>query len=243
VTVNLFDVDYWSENGHSDGLHKFGFSSTRRSEKGVCTHEVVMLSGRLRTELSATAAHEYMHLWINENCPASHKIQSDTLEGICELIAYKLMDSQGQTNQMEQILANPYTHGEIKKLVALEQERGMASILKWVKEGTTATLDTDSITQRAAVMVAARSAPMAVTNVPVLLPQSLRLGGLMLNGLDRHAIICGITFTNGETKAVPLRNRAVQVNCLEILSDAVILKVAGLSDPILLKIGQERFVP
>ena len=48
VTLNLFDVDYWSENGRADGLHKYGFASTRRTPKGDCTHEVVMLSGRLR---------------------------------------------------------------------------------------------------------------------------------------------------------------------------------------------------
>src|SRR5882757_5316894 len=30
VTVNVFDVDYWSEKGRKDGLHKFGFSLTRR---------------------------------------------------------------------------------------------------------------------------------------------------------------------------------------------------------------------
>jgi len=48
VTVNLFDVDYWSEVGRSDGLHKFGFANTRKTPAGDCTHEVVMLSGRLK---------------------------------------------------------------------------------------------------------------------------------------------------------------------------------------------------
>ncbi len=28
VTVRMFDVDYWSENGRPDGLHKFGFANT-----------------------------------------------------------------------------------------------------------------------------------------------------------------------------------------------------------------------
>ncbi len=92
VTVNMFDVDYWSEKGRGDGLHKFGFASTRKTAKGDCTHEVVMLSGRLRDEIIATAAHEYTHLWINENCPNDRVIEGDTVEAICELTAYNLME-------------------------------------------------------------------------------------------------------------------------------------------------------
>src|SRR5690242_10992722 len=83
VTVNLFDVDYWSELGRSDGLHKFGFASTRKTSSGDCTHEVVLLSGRLRTEIAATAAHEYTHLWINENLPRGRSIDRDANEAIC----------------------------------------------------------------------------------------------------------------------------------------------------------------
>jgi len=82
VTVNLFDVDYWSEKGRDNGLDKYGFASTRKTPAGECTHEVVLLSGRLRNEMISTAAHEYTHLWINENCPSNHVIDSDTVEAI-----------------------------------------------------------------------------------------------------------------------------------------------------------------
>src|SRR5674476_1331170 len=144
VTVNLFGVDYWSELGRADGLHKFGFASMRRTPKGDCTHEVVLLSGRLRNEIAATAAHEYTHLWINENRPAGHVIDSDTIEAICELSAYKLMEARSQPEELQKILDNPYTHGEIKKLVPLEKENGMGYVLNWVKNGTTATLGTQA---------------------------------------------------------------------------------------------------
>ena len=173
VTVNLFDVDYWSETGRDDGLHKFGFASTRRTPDGDCTHEVVMLSGRLRTELAATAAHEYTHLWINENRPADHVMDSDTTEAICELSAYKLMEARSQPEQMKRILANPYTHGEIKKLVALEKEGGIGTILNWVKNGTTATLETES----SALAAPVRKPAMTFTNVPPPLPAALKLDG------------------------------------------------------------------
>lgn len=239
VTVNLFDVDYWSEKGRDDGLHKFGFSSTRRTRKGDCTHEVVMLSGRLRTELAATAAHEYTHLWINENRPVELVIDSDTLEAICELSAYKLMASRAQPEQQQKILDNPYTHGAIKKLVALEKENGIGYVLNWVKNGTTATLATES----AALAAPVRKPALTFTNVPPPLPVTLKLGGLLLEGQSRRAIVSGVSFAPGETKTVKLQNRTVQIRCREIQADSAVLEVAGSDEPFTLKIGEEKFVP
>src|SRR6266705_5373730 len=104
VTVNMFDVDYWSEKGRESGLHKYGFASTRRTPSGQCTHEVVMLSGELRDEMIATAAHEYTHLWMSENRPDSREIDADTIEAICELTAYKLMQKKNLPAMQKKIL-------------------------------------------------------------------------------------------------------------------------------------------
>ena len=239
VTVNLFDVDYWSELGRSDGLHKFGFASTRRTPKGDCTHEVVLLSGRLRNELAATAAHEYTHLWINENRPAGHVIDSDTIEAICELSAYKLMESRSQPEQLQKILDNPYTHGEIKKLVALEKENSVGYILNWVKNGAGATLETES----SALAAPVRTPVIAFTNVPPPLPETLKLSGLLLDGQSRHAIINGVSFAAGEVKNVNLRSRTVRIRCREISRAGVVLEVDGFPGQFTLKIGEEKFVP
>jgi len=235
VTVNLFDVDYWSEKGRGDGLHKFGFSSTRHSAGGVCTHEVVLLSGRLREELAATAAHEYTHLWINENC--ARPLDADVAEAICELSAYKLMAARGRPAQQQKILGNPYTHGEIKKLVALEKERGIGYVLNWVKNGAAESFE-----------AAAFAAPLprrtlAVTNVPPPLPEALKLGGLLLDGQSRQAIISGVSFAVDETRPVRLQDRTVSVRCREIRRAEVVLEVEGLAGAFTLKIGEEKFVP
>jgi hypothetical protein len=239
VTVNLFDVDYWSEKGREDGLHKFGFSHTRKTRNGDCTHEVVLLSGRLRTELAATAAHEYTHLWINENRPAEHVIDADTTEAICELSAYKLMEARSQPEQMRRILANPYTHGVITNLVAIENEIGIAYILNWVKNGTTQALETESVALAAPVPKVA----MLFTNAPAPLPAALKLGGLMVEGDQRRAIVSGVSFAPGETKSVKLQNRTVQVRCRAIHDDDAVLEVDGAAEPLTLKLGEEKFVP
>jgi hypothetical protein len=224
VTVNLFDVDYWSEKGHNDGLHKFGFSSTRRSAGGECTHEVVMLSGRLRAELVATAAHEYTHLWINENCPASHVMDSDTTEAICELSAWSLMGAERQPDMQKKILENPYTHGKIKTLVALAESRGVAAILDWVKNGETASLD-------APVAANWRPSPAAPSQ-KIRLPADLRFTGLFTIGTNDVAIINGLGFAPGERRSLWLRDGTALVLCRAVQADAVLLE----SNSVLMKL-------
>ncbi len=220
VTINLFDVDYWSEKGREDGLHKFGFSSTRKSASGVCTHEVVMLSGRRRTELVATAAHEYTHLWINENCPASHAMDSDTTEAICELSAWSLMGAERQSDMQKKILENPYTHGKIKTLVALAESRGVAAILDWVKNGTSASLDTP---------VAANWKPAsAAPGRKIQLPATLRFTGFFTLGTNAVAIINGLGFAPGERRSLRLRNGSALVDCREIRASKVLVESNGI---------------
>lgn len=239
VTVNLFDVDYWSEQGREDHLHKFGFAYTRQARNGDCTHEVVLLSGRLRTEIAATAAHEYTHLWINENRPAEHVMDDDTTEAICELSAYKLMQAHAQPAELEKILDNPYTHGEIKTLVALEQERGIGSILDWVKNGTTAKLAPSSPAPAATV----QSQTVPPTNARHPLPTQLSLGGLLFDGRHYLAILNNVSFAMGETKSVRIGGRSLQVHCREINADKVVLELAGRPEPVTLTIGEGKFAP
>jgi hypothetical protein len=239
VTVRLFDVDYWSEAGRPDGLHKFGFANTRKTPGGDCTHEVVLLSGRLRNEIAATAAHEYTHLWINENRPPGHVIDSDTTEAICELSGYKLMEARAQPEQQKKILANPYTHGEILKLVEIEKENGIGYILDWVRNGTSPTLEMESPALAAPVWAGA----VTFTNVPPPLPEKLQLDGLLLNGSSRRAIIDGVSFVAGEVNEVKLRHRTVQVRCREIHSTDVLLEVDGLPKLVTLKISDGKSAP
>jgi hypothetical protein len=198
---------------------------------------VVLLSGRLREELAATAAHEYTHLWINENC--ARQLAADVVEAICELSAFKLMAARGLPVQQQKILGNPYTHGEIKKLVALEQERGIGYVLNWVKNGTATTLETQAAALAAPVKISA----MAFTNVAPPLPETLKLSGLLLDGQSRHAIISGVSFAAADVKSVRLQNRTVKIRCREIRRDEVVLETDGAPGQFTLKIGAEKFMP
>lgn len=237
VTVNLFDVDYWSEKGHENGLHKFGFASSRPAGNGGWTHEVVMLSGRTREEMTAVAAHEYTHLWINENCPASHHIDGDTIEAICELTAYKLMQHKNLPERQKQILENPYTNGKIKDLVAVEREGGTDYVLNWVKTSTAETFDADA---SFAPLPAPASATAFVPG-PRPLPQGLTFSGTMSFGKEQSAVINGQEFAVGQQKVLKLRDRSAAVRCLVVHEDGVKLEVNG--KPLTLLQGVEKSVP
>ena len=240
VTVNLFDVDYWSEKGRPNGLHAFGFASTRKTADGTCTHEVVLLSGRTREEIISTAAHEYTHLWINENRPDSHAIDGDTVEAVCELTAYKLMGQKILPEMQKRILENPYTNGKIKALVAVEREGGTDYVLNWVKNSTAETLAADA---NLAPIPATATASVPFVAAPPKLPEKLKYNGLMTIGKDREAVISGVSFAAGDQKRVKLKDKSVMIRCLEIRDDGVVLQISDSPAKVTLKAGDEMPVP
>jgi hypothetical protein len=240
VTLNLFDVDYWSEKNGANGLHKFGFASTRKTADGTCTHEVVMLSGRTREEMMGVAAHEYTHLWINENRPDGRVIDQDTIEAICELTAYKLMEAKKLPEMQKRILANPYTNGKIKTLVAVEHEGGTDYVLDWVKNGTAETFDEDA-NLAPIPTVATTSLPFVAA--PAQLPDKLKFNGAMTIGKDTEAVINGVSFETGDQKRIKLKGRNVMVRCLEIHDDGVVVQINDSPDRLTLKSGDEIPAP
>jgi len=40
----------------------------------------------------AVCAHEFGHAWVRENVPTSRDMDRDAEEGLCELIAYRLVE-------------------------------------------------------------------------------------------------------------------------------------------------------
>ncbi|MGA2247374.1 MAG: hypothetical protein ABSH48_20485 [Verrucomicrobiota bacterium] len=238
VTVNLFDVDYWSEKGNANGLHKFGFAHTRKSGDGVHTHEVVMLSGRTREEMTAVAAHEYTHLWIWENCPESHQIDDDTVEAICELTAYKLMQEKKDAEMQKRILENPYTNGKIRDVVAVEREGGTDYVLNWVKNSRAGSFDTSA---SLAPLPAAAAQVIPVALAPRVLPQGLTFSGIMAFGKAQSAVINGEEFAAGDQKTLNLRDRSLLVRCVAVNTEEVTVEANGRS--LTLERGQEQAIP
>ena len=157
-----------------------------------------MLSGRTREEMTAVAAHEYTHLWIFENCPASHHIDGDTTEAICELTAYKLMQKKGLADRQKSILENPYTNGKIKDLIEVEREGGTDYVLNWVKKSTAETFDVE-----ANLCAAARRQPLPCDalcgRAASSLPQGAKIQRVIMSfGKEQMAVINGESFAAGD---------------------------------------------
>ena len=185
------------------------------------------------------AAHEYTHLWINENRLAGRVIDQDTIEAICELTAYKLMEAKKLPEMQKRILENPYTNGKIKTLVAVEREAGTDYVLDWVKNGKGEAFDAD-----------ANLAPIAPTTTPQVSyapppppPEKLKFNGLMTIGKDTEAVINGVSFEAGDRKSIKLKGGNVTVRCLKIQADSVVVQINNSPEKVTLKPGDELPVP
>jgi hypothetical protein len=197
-----------------------------------------MLSGRTREEMMSVAAHEYTHLWINENRPDSHVIDPDTTEAICELTAYKLMGDKKLPDMQKRILENPYTNGKIKTLVEVEREGGTDYVLNWVKNGTTQTLDADANLPSVSPAV-----PAQIYFAPRVRPPGLKFSGIMAFGSVQQAVINGVAFTVGEQKKIKLRNKSVLVRCQVIHAADVVVELDGSTNALKLAKGVEKLLP
>jgi hypothetical protein len=235
VNVQLFDVDYWN---HRDGkpvpgvMRRAGFSISTQAGSHY-THTVLLLSGQTRADTSATCAHEYTHLWLNENVPDTRFIEAPTIEAICEFVAHKLAGARRDTNLQARIAASTYTSGRITKLVEAEQRHGIDAILDWARRGTNEAVD-----DRALAGFASKSAAPAAPTTPVAgagktAPAAnggaptLQLVGLVYNPKRRAAQINEHLFEVDEEKRMLVGERVLAVRCVDIRTNAVVLSLDG----------------
>lgn len=239
IAVNLFDVDYWN---FKDGkpvekeMRREGFSQSRPAGKSM-VHNVLLLSAQSKTNTSMTCAHEYTHLWINENRPDSREIDPDTVEAICEAAAYQLAVIRGQADQQERIRRNPYTHGRILPVLDAVKDQSFGALLEWVKSGIEKTLEANGL---AAFANGAPPKPRVfVPNTPPPPPPSkLLFRGLSGSKQRRFALINDQTFTVNDEAKVKVADKSVLVKCLEIRNDSVVVRVDG-GEPVTLYLGAQ----
>jgi hypothetical protein len=215
VVVNLYDVDQWSK-GKVNGADMYGYAQTVPFPGGTFKHQVLLRVGMLRVNLTKQAAHEYTHLWINENLPARHVIDPDTLEAICELSAYKLMESQSQSDELKRILRNPYTNGKIKRLVEVESEKGAGFILDWIKNSTAPDFDSpeQSLPERKPLTSTKSEAVMSPAPV-----QAQRDSFETIRLKDGRTLVGAIKMRIGTTVVIKTKDgKDLEINSSEIVS-------------------------
>ena len=80
-------------------------------------HDINVLAGMPRNKFLGVCAHEYGHAWMQENLADGRTLDSDTVEGFCELLAYKYLTEKGDEIEKKLILQNDYTRGQIDLFV------------------------------------------------------------------------------------------------------------------------------
>jgi hypothetical protein len=210
-----------------------GYISSK-TKRGVMRHSMSLLGALPRAELKAVCAHELTHAWQAENVPTARKktLGHDAIEAFCELIAYKLMDSQSETDQMKAICRNAYTRGQIDLFIAADQRFGFDQIMDWMKYGVDAVLHADDLNNVRNVELP-RATPRisgVLPSVPVYGPRTyntLMLKSIVWSKEHPMAIINDRTFERGNSFKVQLGTNKVAVTCISIQEDAVRIKVAG----------------
>ena len=204
-----------------------GLTRTIAGPSGELKHEVYILSGLNPGRFMAVAAHEYTHTWLQENVPAGRVLDSDTVEGFCELVAYRLMEKKSQPIELGLILTNDYTRGQVHAFLAIDASR-FYETAKWMRSGVDQKLDPATVER---VFVVAKEAKQhapgwTVGAKPVVTgPNTIKLRSVSGTSRRRFALINDQTFAPNELGKVRLGSSNVTIRCLEVTDEAAVIQL------------------
>jgi hypothetical protein len=215
----------------------YGATATHFLPGHKYVHTVDVLSHLPKPHLMAVSAHEFTHTWIDENVlPARHlAMDKNAVEGFCELVAYKYMESLHEDAEMERIKSNSYTVGQVLVMIEAENKYGFNTVMEWMKYGEDTRLDLADLDRvravKDAIVHSASAAPpqlvYATPVVPTAVPDTLVLKGISGAGQHRFALINNATFEAREHGKVRVGQATLTVNCLEIGNDSVTIQIDG----------------
>jgi len=233
----------------------WGCTEAKTNEHQV-TYHISLLSGLPREVLQSTFVHECAHTWIMENVSKSRqeKMDKDALEGFCELLAFLMMTVQNNEAAKATILSNAYTRGQIDLFIAAEERFGFNEIVEWMKYGADDNLISDNLVRvrqleplakadRELPSVSATSGSKAKPAVNLagpataLLPDRITLRGISGTAARRYAIINDRTFAIMESAMIKLATTNLQVRCLEIGTNSVLIRIENTGEK------RELFLP
>ncbi len=222
-----------------------GLTHTRQHSNGSLAHTVYLLDGQLPAQFMATAAHEYAHAWLNERLSASKReVKGATAEGICELVAWKVMDALGEPVEKMRIEQSAYTQGQFQVLIAAERQYRFLNLVEWIDRGQDQWLHPQHLNRLLAISTAGKSTPapvawQAAAGTPQPSRADLRLNGIMNTAKSgRVAIINGLAFAAGEKLSVKLGDASVPVKCEAIGIESVTVLVGDEAERQELKLGK-----
>lgn len=235
ITVNVFDLDYWNSKAmpgekSEATMQRHGLSTSRPTGGGL-VHTVLVHRGLWKDEMLAVCAHEYTHLWINENKPENRTIEPHTVEAVCEVVALALMEQLQMPVQVQAIMENTYTRGRIKPAAEFYKVHGLNQVLDWVATGQEPEFNERDfqVTYRSPGAPEVWQPP-----APAYRQQfsALQLKSVIGTKEKAVALINDKTFVKGEERKMELAGKRLSVKLLEINEEGVVLQVEGSQTPV-----------
>lgn len=233
ITVSLvdgavFEQVHKKQRSFHDKSLTMGLTQTRMKGREEFDHHIYLINGLGPARLAAVAAHEWAHTWIHQNVPGERQVDGDTVEGFCELVAYKVMSQRGEELEKKVIMANAYTRGQVSNLVKAEDDYQFYRVVEWMKAGVDAKFDA---TNTARVLVLGETPSPATPTVAWLpqattpVPDKLTLKGISGTAQRRFALINDRTMAKHELGKVRVGDSNVVVRCLDITDHSVVLEL------------------
>jgi len=216
-----------------------GLTRTRRLPQNQFEHAIFLLNGLDPARLACVSAHEYAHAWIHENVPPERKLDPNTVEGFCELLAYKVAVERQDEIQKRIILANAYTRGQINAFVQAENEHQFHRVVHWMKTGVDPMLAQTNSSRFLAVKKDSLAPldwpPPRMIQTPV--PDILMLKGISGATGRRFVLINDRTLAQNESGRVRVGSSNVVVRCVEIKAGSAVIEVEGTETRVELKLA------
>ena len=210
----------------------WGCTETRTNENRL-SFRISLLSGLPRQVLQTTCVHEHTHAWIRENLSPGRlkRIGPDAIEGFCELVAYLFSDAQGLEAARTNILGNHYTRGQIQLFIEAERQFGFNEVVDWMRFGVDPVLLTNELA-RVREVQSTRPRNNAKTAFVPMVGAAMTFDQLVLQGITWSktrpmAMINGRNFEPNDTAKVRVAGTNVEIRCVEIRKDTVVIQPVG----------------
>jgi hypothetical protein len=235
VDHNDFTKEFRRKPSVDDPDRLLGLTRSDSDDGTNYDHRIYLLSGVLKAQFMATCAHEYTHTWLNEHSEKTRTLHKDTVEGFCELMAWKYVAAKNDRAELNRILDNPYTRGQVDALIAAEQRYQFYRVIDWIHRGVDSWLDVDKLDRLLALKEVTSEEPPAILwpqqAVPTRVPDKLVLRGISGTAARRLAFVNDRTLEKNEQARVRVGGSNVTVRCLEIRERSVLLRLDGRSEP------------
>jgi hypothetical protein len=240
VNRNELAKSYKDQFSWHDKSTTMGMTRTRLRSGTDPEHTIFLLNGLSPARLAAVCAHEYAHTWLNENLSPHRKLEGDSVEGFCELVAFKLMTLRNQPVETKMILSNAYTRGQINVLLEAEETYQFYRVLEWFKRGVDERIDKNGLARLLKLEDPPTPTPVWQFQTASSAPEVLVLKGISGTAQRRYALINNCTLQKNEEGKVRLGVTNVVVRCLEITQNSVVLQQRGSREKIQLSLRADE---